>query len=168
MSTPFCCLFCVLSCSVMSDSATPQTIAHQAPLSMGILQARILEWVAMSCFLQDLPNPGIESRSPALQADSLPVEPPGSPRILEWVVYSFSRRSSQPRNRTGFSCIAGGFFTSWAMREALFCSLGEHNLSASCICVSQANHPVLHKTPFYFNQVCVSENLIKTRNVDGL
>ena len=34
-----------------------------------------------------------------------------SPRILEWVVYPFSRRSSRPRNGTGFSCIAGGFFT---------------------------------------------------------
>ena len=32
---------------VMSYSATPWTVAHQAPLSMGILQARILEWVAM-------------------------------------------------------------------------------------------------------------------------
>ena len=41
-------LCCVaLSCSVMSDSATPWTVAHQAPLSMGILQAKILEWVAM-------------------------------------------------------------------------------------------------------------------------
>ena len=36
----------VLSHSVMSDSATPRTVAHQAPLSMGILQTRILEWVA--------------------------------------------------------------------------------------------------------------------------
>ena len=34
----------------------------------------------------------------------------GSPRILEWVAYPFSSRSSQPRNRTGVSCIAGGFF----------------------------------------------------------
>ena len=34
----------------------------------------------------------------------------GSPRILEWVSYPFSRGSSQPRNRTGVSCIAGGFF----------------------------------------------------------
>ena len=42
----------------------------------------------------------------------------GSPRILEWVAYPFSRGSSQPRNRTGVSCIAGGFFTSWATREA--------------------------------------------------
>ena len=38
----------MLSCSVLSDSVTPWTIARQAPLSMGIPQARILEWVAMS------------------------------------------------------------------------------------------------------------------------
>ena len=44
----------------------------------------------------------------------------GSPRILEWVAYPFSRGSSQPRNRNGVSCIAGGFFTCWAMREALY------------------------------------------------
>ena len=41
-----------------------------------------------------------------------------SPRILEWVAYPFSSRSSQPRNRTGVSCIAGRFFTNWAIREA--------------------------------------------------
>ena len=33
-----------------------------------------------------------------------------SPTILEWVAYPFSSRSSQTRNRTGVSCIAGGFF----------------------------------------------------------
>ena len=32
-------------------------------------------------------------------------------RILEWVAISFSRRSSQPRDRTHISCLAGGFFT---------------------------------------------------------
>ena len=42
----------------------------------------------------------------------------GSPRILEWVAYPFSRGSSWPRNWTGVSCIASGFFTSWATREA--------------------------------------------------
>ena len=36
----------------------------------------------------------------------------GSPRILEWVAYPFSSGSSQLRNRTRVSCIAGGFFTS--------------------------------------------------------
>ena len=43
---------------------------------MGILQARILEWVPCPP-PGDLPNPGIESRSPSLQADSLLSEPPG-------------------------------------------------------------------------------------------
>ena len=42
----------------------------------GILQARILEWVARPS-PRDLPDPGIKPRSPALQADSLPSEPPG-------------------------------------------------------------------------------------------
>ena len=42
----------------------------------------------------------------------------GIPRILEWVAYAFSKGSSQPRNWTGVSCIAGGFFTSWVTREA--------------------------------------------------
>ena len=37
----------------------------------------------------------------------------GSLRILQWVVYLFSSRSSPPRNRTGVSCIAGRFFTSF-------------------------------------------------------
>ena len=38
---------------------------------------------------------------------------------LEWVAYPFSSRSSRPSNQTGVSCIAGGFFTNWAIREAL-------------------------------------------------
>ena len=93
----------------MSDSAIPWMVAHQAPLSIGILQVRMLDWVAMpssrgfsqprSPTLQgdsllseptgkpkntgvgslipspgDLPDPGIEPGSPALQVDSLPAE----------------------------------------------------------------------------------------------
>ena len=38
----------------------------------------------------------------------------GSPRTLEWVAYPFCRGSSQPRNITRVSCIAGRFFISWA------------------------------------------------------
>ena len=41
------CLCAMLSCSVMFDSANPWTVARQVPLSTGILQVRILEWVAM-------------------------------------------------------------------------------------------------------------------------
>ena len=53
-------------------------VAHQAPLSTGILQARILKWVAY--FPGDFPDPQIEPGSPALQADSLPAELPGKPK----------------------------------------------------------------------------------------
>ena len=42
----------------------------------------------------------------------------GSPKIVEWVAYPSSRGPSQPRNQTGVFCIAGGFFASWATREA--------------------------------------------------
>ena len=41
-------------------------------------------------------------------------------RILGWVAFPFSRGTSQPRDQIGVSCIAGRFFTSWAIREALF------------------------------------------------
>ena len=53
----------------------------------GILQARILEWVAFPS-PGDLPNPGIESRSPAFQVDSLPAEPPRKTTYSVSGVYS--------------------------------------------------------------------------------
>ena len=65
------------SCPALRDPIG-RTAARQAPLSMEILQARILEWVAMPS----------------------------------------SRGSSQPRDQTQVPCIAGGFFTIWATREA--------------------------------------------------
>ena len=69
---------CVLSCSVVSDSATPWTAACQAPLSMGF--SRQEYWSGLPCPPPgDLPNSGIKPRSPSLQADSLPTEPPGKP-----------------------------------------------------------------------------------------
>ena len=45
----------------------------------GILQARILEWIAFP-FSRDLPNPGIDPRSPAFQVDSLSAEPQRKPK----------------------------------------------------------------------------------------
>ena len=38
-------------------------------------------------------------------------------RLLEWVAFPFSSGSSQPRDRTQVSCIAGRLFTSWATRK---------------------------------------------------
>ena len=45
----------------------------------------------------------------------------GSPKILEWVSCPFSSRFSWPRNRTRVSCIAGWFFTNWAIRAPYLC-----------------------------------------------
>ena len=60
----------------MFDSLRPPwTVVH------GILQARILDWIDFPS-PGDLPNLGIESRSPALQADSLPVEPQGKSNAM--------------------------------------------------------------------------------------
>ena len=60
--------------SVKSDSATPSTVAHQAPLSMGL--SRQEYWSGLPCPPPGVPpNPGIKPRSPSLQADSLPSEP---------------------------------------------------------------------------------------------
>ena len=57
--------------------------------------------------------------------DPIDCSPPGSSvhgilkaRILEWVAMPSSKGSSQPRGRTQVSCVAGGFFTIWATREA--------------------------------------------------
>ena len=103
----------------------------------GLLPAIILEWVAFP-FSMGSSQP----RSPTLQAYSLAAEPQekpkntgvgsphcrcilyqlnhqGCPRILEWVAHPFSSRSSGPRNQTRVSCIAGRFFNSWVIREAL-------------------------------------------------
>ena len=58
---------------------TPWTAAHQAPLCMEF--SRLEYWSGFAIrFSRDLPNPGIEPRSSALQADSLPSKPPGKPR----------------------------------------------------------------------------------------
>jgi len=56
------------------DCSPPGSSVH------GILQARILEWVAMPS-LGNLPHLGIEHRSPALQAESLPLNHQGSPEF---------------------------------------------------------------------------------------
>ena len=82
-----------VSHSVVSDSATPWTVAPQAPLSMGFSQLE---------------------------------------KLLEWVAIPFSRGSSQPKDQTQVSCIAGRFFIVWATVEALgihvyICNFGQDN-----------------------------------------
>ena len=67
---------CVFSFSVFQ---IPWIVACKSSLSMGILQARILEWVVLPSS-RGSPNPGMEPRSSALQVDSLLSELPGNPK----------------------------------------------------------------------------------------
>ena len=75
----FTCAWVLSHFSLVQLFATPWTVAHQAPLSMGF--SRQEYWNGLPCpSPEDLPEPGIESASPAspaLQADSLITEPPG-------------------------------------------------------------------------------------------
>ena len=62
--------------AVLLTLSNPWTVARQPPLSMGF--SRQEHWSGLSCPPPgDLPNPGIETRSPTLQADSSPPETPG-------------------------------------------------------------------------------------------
>ena len=61
----------------MSDSMQPQwTVAYQVLLSMGFSKQEYWSGLPFPS-AEDLPDPGIEPESPALQADALPSEPPG-------------------------------------------------------------------------------------------
>ena len=90
-------------CSVVSDSETPWTYPGQKT-GVGSLS-----------FLQEIfPNPGLLRFRWILYQ----LSHQGSPRIMEWVAFLFSRGSSRPRYGTRVSCIAGRFFTNWAIRVA--------------------------------------------------
>jgi len=73
-----CTTLCLTSLSHVLLFTTPWTVAHQAPVSMGF--SRQEYWGGWPCPpLRDVPNPRMRPRAPALQADSLPAEPPGKP-----------------------------------------------------------------------------------------
>ena len=81
---------------VAKSRLTPWTIALQDPQSMGLLQARIPEWVAMPSSERSSPTQGSNPGLPHCRRilDHLPHQ--GSPRILGWVACPFSRGSSRP------------------------------------------------------------------------
>ena len=86
---------CVHACSVMSDSATLWTVAHQAPLSMGF--SRQEYWRVAISFSKgrDLPDPEIKPvspASPALAGRFFTTEPPGKQQVYSLGIYSDSHR----------------------------------------------------------------------------
>ena len=159
-----------VSSSVVSNSATPWTVAHQAPLSMEF--SRQEHWSELPCLLQGIfPTQGWnlsilhfrwilyplshqKVKVKVVQSCPTLFDPMDDTvygilqaTILEWVAIPFSRGSSQHRDRTEVSPITGGFFTSWAMREA--------NISVSCSFVSNSlmAHLVKNLPPMQETQV---------------
>ena len=102
------------SCATLCD---PMDCSPPGFSVRGILQARILEWVAIP-----------SSRGSSQTGDRMQVSHVAGGFFTSWatreaqeywwVACPFSRGSSQPRNWTRVSCIAGGFFTNWAIRRA--------------------------------------------------
>ena len=108
---------CAESFSCVRLYVTLWAVARQALLSMGF--SRQEYWSGLPCPPPgDLPNAGMELRSPALQVDSLPSEPLGKLMNTRVGILSLLRGSFRPKNWTGVSCIASRFFTIWATREA--------------------------------------------------
>ena len=73
------CVLVVQSCLTDCDSMDCSSLGFSVP---GILQARILEWVAIP-FSRGSLNPDIKLGSTTLQADTLPFEPPGKPNMIQ-------------------------------------------------------------------------------------
>ena len=102
------------SCSVVSDLLWSHGLYspwNSPGQNTGVGSLCLLQWI--------VPTQGSNSGLPHCRWILYQLSHRGSPRILEWIAYPFSSGSSPLRNWTGVSCIAGEFFTNWAIREAL-------------------------------------------------
>ena len=95
---------CPVVCNLMDCSLPGSSVHGDSPgKNTGVGCHAFLQRI----FLTQGSNPGL----PHCRRILYHLNHKGSPRRLEWVAYPFSRASSQPRNSTGVSCIAGGFFS---------------------------------------------------------
>ena len=102
--------------SIMSDSLQPHGLYgpwNSPGQNTGVPSPSLLQGI----FPPQGSNPGL----PQCRWILYQLSHYGSPRVLEWVDYSFSSGSFWPRSWTRVSCIAGRFFTSWATRKAFLC-----------------------------------------------
>ena len=131
------------SCSVVSDSLWPHGLYspwNSPGQNTGVGSLSLLQGI----FPTQGSNPGLPHWKKILYQ----LSHKGSQRILEWVAYPCSSRSSWPKNQTGVSCIAGRFFTNWAIRETCVYMKGTFlgNKPKSII--------------YYYNAPIIKENLI--------
>ena len=158
------CCVCVISCSVISNSLQPH----------GLQSARLLcpwgfsrqeYWSGLPC----LPLQGIfptQESNPGLlhyRWTFYHLSYQGSPRILEWVTYPFSRGSSQPRDWILASHIAGRFFTVWATKETLL-NFKRHQNCQKIISLKKPMWRILLGMSYYI----INDTAISTSSIWGL
>ena len=104
---------CPTICHPMDSSPTGSSVHGDSPgKNTGVGCHALLQGI--------FPTQGSNSGLPHCRLILYHLNHQRSPRILEWVAYPFSSRSSWSRNQTGVSCIADGFCISWVTREAQY------------------------------------------------
>ena len=97
------------SCSVMSDSLWLYSPWNSPGQNTTVGSLSLLQGI--------FPTQGSSPGLPHCRQILYQLNHQGSPRILKWAAFPFSRGSSWPRNQTRVSCLAGRFFTNSAMKE---------------------------------------------------
>ena len=143
--------------------ATPWTVAYQAPPSVGVSRQEYWNGLLFpSPDLPDLPNPGIEPRSSALQADALPSEPPGKlknnhddPQIVKFRVkelyfipFPFLCASSLPQ-RYSSHCLCLFHDPDLPGHLEMFCKRGK----SSPLYLKESNHSSKHLKHVFKNPI---------------
>ena len=95
---------------IESESEGHSVVSHSL-LSQSMEFSRPEYWSSLSLLQGIFPTQGSNPGLLHCRRILYQLSHKGSSRILEWVAYPFSSGSSRPRNQTGVSCIAGGFFT---------------------------------------------------------
>ena len=144
------CVCAVLGRSVVSDSLWPMDCSPPGSSVHGDSPGKNTGVGCHALLRGIFPTQGSNPGLPRCRRILYQLSPQGSPRILEWVAYLFSRGSSQPKNRTGVSWNAGGFFNSWATRVV------QSLLTLSKLCYQSWLQSSLHPE----KAVCISSNML--------
>ena len=143
------------SCSVVSNSLQPHGLYspwNSPEQNIGVGSLYLLQGI--------FPTRGSNSGLLHCRQILYQLSHKGSPRTLEWVAYPLSSGSSQLRNRTSVSCVAGRFFTNWTIREALWDML----IGKYFLCTKQGHNKYwlslllpgfLHRLIFFPHSFCM-------------
>ena len=139
-------LCCTQSLCCVQLFVTPWTVTHQPPLSMEF--SRKEYWSELPYLPSgDLCNAGIKGRSPVLQVDSLPSEPPGKPKNTSWKPSLSLGGFPNQGMELGSPSLVGRFFTSWGARETQRSQIRSDQISRSVMSDSLRPHESQHTRP---------------------